>query len=158
MVTLPGYKKMNSVFNSELELSLRILLTLYTSSKALNEDEIVLTDFITVYSHEFGLSKHSLHGNNEFSFSEFAARRAQFHSALKELVINSYVKVNTDANGFTYQTTELGESVCDSMSTSYADIYIDNSYLAIDYIKDKSTTELFSYINKMALISNDQEA
>ena len=148
---------MNSVFNSEFELSLRILLTLYTSSRGLNADEIVLTDFITIYSHEFGLSADSLHGNNEFSFSELAARREQFNVALKGLVLNRYVDVTTDDNGFTYEASELGESVCDSMSTDYADTYIDNSYKAQEYLRNKSTTELFSYINRMALI-NYQEA
>nr|WP_300782530.1 ABC-three component system middle component 2 [uncultured Acetatifactor sp.] len=148
---------MNSVFNSEFELSLRILLTLYTSSRGLNADEIVLTDFITIYSHEFGLSADSLHGNNEFSFSELAARREQFNVALKGLVLNRYVNVTTDDNGFTYEASELGESVCDSMSTDYADTYIDNSYKAQEYLRNKSTTELFSYINRMALI-NYQEA
>lgn len=148
---------MNSVFNSEFELSLRILLTLYTSSRGLNADEIVLTDFITIYSHEFGLSAYSLHGNNEFSFSELAARREQFNVALKGLVLNRYVNVTTDDNGFTYEASELGESVCDSMSTDYADTYIDNSYKAQEYLRNKSTTELFSYINRMALI-NYQEA
>ena len=147
---------MNKVFNSELELSLRILLTLYTSSRGLNADEIVLTDFITIYSHEFGLSTNSLHGNNEFSFSEFAARREQFNNALKGLVLNGYVNVTTDNNGFTYHASELGESVCDSMSTDYADTYIDNSYKAQNYMRNKSTIELFSYINKMALISNQE--
>ena len=148
---------MNRVFNSEFELSLRILLTLYTSSRGLNADEIVLTDFITIYSHEFGLSADSLHGNNEFSFSELAARREQFNVALKGLVLNRYVNVTTDDNGFTYEASELGESVCDSMSTDYADTYIDNSYKAQEYLRNKSTTELFSYINRMALI-NYQEA
>lgn len=148
---------MNSVFNSEFELSLRILLTLYTSSRGLNADEIVLTDFITIYSHEFGLSADSLHGNNEFSFSELAARREQFNVALKGLVLNRYVNVTTDEYGFTYTASELGESVCDSMSTDYADTYIDNSYKAQEYLRNKSTTELFSYINRMALI-NYQEA
>lgn len=148
---------MNSVFNSEFELSLRILLTLYTSSRGLNADEIVLTDFITIYSHEFGLSADSLHGNNEFSFSELAARREQFNVALKGLVLNRYVNVTTDDNGFTYEASELGESVCDSMSTDYADTYIDSSYKAQEYLRNKSTTELFSYINRMALI-NYQEA
>lgn len=151
-----GYKKMNKVFNSTLELSLRILMTLYTSSTFLNEDEIVLSDFITVYSNEFGSRMQNLHGNNEFSFSEFAARREQFHSSIKELVINNYITVNTGNNGFTYQITLLGESVCDNMSTDYASVYMDNAYWAHDYMKDKSTTELFSYINQMALISDDQ--
>lgn len=147
---------MNKVFNSELELSLRILLTLYTSSRGLNADKIVLTDFITTYSHEFGLSTDSLHGNNEFSFSELAARREQFNNALKGLVLNGYVNVTTDDNGFTYHASELGESVCDSMTTDYADTYIDNSYKAQEYIRNKSTTELFSYINRMTLLRNQE--
>lgn len=147
---------MNKVFNSELELSLRIMLTLYTASRELNADEIVLSDFITIYSHEFGLSRNSLHGDNEFSFSELAARREQFNNALKGLVVNGYVTVLTDNNGFTYQISDLGESVCDSMSTDYSDTYIENSYNAQEYMKDKTTTELFSYINRLAVIKEAQ--
>lgn len=146
---------MNKVFNSELELSLRIMLTLYTSSSGINADEIVLADFITIYSQEFGLSKDNLHGNNEFSFSEFAARREQFHSVLRQLVLNKYISVSSSNNGFIYRISELGESVCDSMSTNYADTYIDNSYKAHEYMKNKTTTELFTYINRMALINQE---
>ena len=147
---------MNEVFNSELELSLRILLTLYTASGSLNADEIVLSDFITIYSHEFGLSENNLHGINEFSFAEFAARREQFHSALKNLVINAYVTVIPSKEGFMYQDSDLGESVCDSMKTEYADAYLDYSYKAHDYMKNKSTIELFTYINRMAMLRKEE--
>jgi hypothetical protein len=102
------------------------------------------------------LSEENLHGNNEFSFSEFAARREQFHNALKSLVLNGYINVIAGDDGFIYQTSELGESVCDSMSTNYADIYIENSYRAQEYMKNKTTTELFSYINRMSLINNQE--
>lgn len=147
---------MYEVFNSELELSLRILLTLYTTPGSLNADEIVLSDFITIYSHEFGLSEDNLHGINEFSFAEFAARREQFHGALKDLVINDYVTVLSTKEGFMYQDSDIGESICDSMSTEYADAYLDYSYKAHDYMQNKSTTELFSYINRMAILRKEE--
>ena len=147
---------MNEVFNSELELSLRILLSLYTASRSLNADEVVLSDFITVYSHEFGLSDKNLHGINEFSFAEFAARREQFHDALKYLVVNGYVTVLPTKDGFMYQNSDIGESVCDSMATEYADAYMDYSYKVHDYMNGKSITELLSYINKMAMLRKEE--
>ena len=147
---------MNEVFNSELELSLRILLTLYTAPRSLNADEIVLSDFITIYSHEFGLSEENLHGTNEFSFAEFATRREQFHGALKYLVVNGYVLVLPTKDGFMYQDSTIGESVCDSMTTEYADAYMDYSYKAHDYMQSKTITELFSYINKMAMLRKEE--
>ncbi len=148
---------MNSIFNSDLELSLRILLTLYTSDKELNVDEILLSDFITVYSFEFGLDNSNLHGINEFSYSELAARREQFISAIKTLALNKYIIFTVNSSGFSYKISELGESTCDSMTTDYAFAYINSSIRAHEYMNNKTTTELLTYINQMAM-KKKQEA
>ena len=90
------------------------------------------------------------------SFAEFAARREQFHGALKYLVVNSYLIVLLTKDGFMYHDSNIGESVCDSMTTEYADAYMDYSYKAHDYMQSKTITELFSYINKMAMLRKEE--
>ena len=74
MVAFGGWMKMNDkVFNTEFEISMRLLLVLSLSkNNKFTIDKLVTADFISNYSKEFGLSHSNLHGENEFSFSEFS--------------------------------------------------------------------------------------
>ena len=95
-VAFAGWMKMNDkVFNTEFEISMRLLLLLTLSKKRkLTFDNLVTADFISNYSKEFGLSHNNLHGENEFSFSEFSARRALSQLAINTLVLDIWVKLN----------------------------------------------------------------
>lgn len=98
-------------FNSNTEISLRVLLTLLCneSNANLTTDRIAILDFVTIYSKEFGLSEDSLHGDNDFSFTEYATRRKQISENIKQLVLKRMVKIYTTDNGFTYSITDSGK-------------------------------------------------
>ncbi len=105
----------NTVFNTAFEISMRLLLVLSLSKKKrLTIDSLVTADFISNYSKEFGLSSSNLHGDNEFSFSEFSTRRALAQDAIKQLVLENMIGVSYSKDGFQYSVSERGRTLGNS--------------------------------------------
>lgn len=115
---------MAKLFNSSFELSLRVLLLLSKSGDTgMTIDRISAYDFITIYSRHFGLSTTSLHGDNDFGFSELASRRKLVQDALKSLVLDGMISVLRKDNGFHYCINAKGKTLCENLTTEYATTY-----------------------------------
>lgn len=151
-VAFAGWMKMNDkVFNTEFEISMRLLLLLTLSKKRkLTFANLVTADFISNYSKEFGLSHNNLHGENEFSFSEFSARRALSQLAIKQLVLENLVKVSYSNDGFIYSITERGLALSNSLASDYANEYRLYAHKAIIYMDSKNEKELLNLISREA--------
>lgn len=151
-VAFAGWMKMNNkVFNTEFEISMRLLLLLSLSKKRkLTFDNLVTADFISNYSKEFELSHKNLHGENEFSFSEFSARRALSQLAIKQLVLENLVKVSYSNDGFIYSITERGLALSNSLASDYANEYRLYAHKAIIYMDSKNEKELLNLISREA--------
>jgi len=107
-------------------------------------DRILAYDFIAIYSRFFGLSETSLHGNNDFGFSEFATRRNLIQNALKSLVLGGMVYVLRRDDGFHYSINNNGKALCSNLTVEYATAY---SVLA------KKVTEKYDPMNEVELLS-----
>lgn len=142
----------DKVFNTEFEISMRLLLVLSTfrNNKRLTIDRLVTVDFISNYSKEFGLSNSNLHGDNEFSFSEFSARRELAQKAIKQLVLENMVKVSYSSDGFIYSITERGLDLSNSLASDYANEYRLYAHKAIIYMDSKKEKELLNLISREA--------
>lgn len=94
-------KLMNeSAIGSTFEISLRILLMLnQLSLQSLDERQIEIIDFISVYAADFGLLDENLHGYGEYRYSEFPARKQPVAVALKNLVLDGYIRLNPTSAG-----------------------------------------------------------
>lgn len=148
----------NKVFNTEFEISMRLLLLLsQPKNKKFSFDNLVTADFISNYSKEFGLSHNNLHGENEFSFSEFSARRALSQNAIKQLVLENMVNVSYSKEGFMYSITERGKCLSNSLASDYANEYRIYAQKAIDYMDSKSEKELLNLVNREASKSTRKE-
>lgn len=159
MVAFVGWIKMNDkVFNTEFEMSMRLLIFL-SQSKEKNPtfDNLVTADFISNYSKEFGLSHSNLHGENEFSFSEFSARRALAQKAIKQLVLENMVKISYSNDGFIYSITERGQTLSNSLTSDYATEYRLYAQKAIIYMSSKNEKELLNLISREASKSLSKE-
>ena len=66
---------MSEIFNSSLEISLRMLIILNTVQSRLSVDRIAALDFISIYGKDFGVSEYNLHGDNDYRFSEYTSKR-----------------------------------------------------------------------------------
>lgn len=113
-------------------------------------------DFITIYGSDFGISHTNLHGNNEFSFSEYAVRRELFQDSVKDLLINDEIQLNTSELGFTYSITKKGVSLCEEMTTQYAADYINAAYRTQSFISQRNTVEVLELINQTAISQKER--
>lgn len=158
-VAFAGWMKMNDkVFNTEFEISMRLLLLLSLFKKRkLTFDNLVTADFISIYSKEFGLSYSNLHGENEFSFSEFSARRALSQKAIKQLVLEDMIKVSYSNDGFLYSITERGRALSSSLTSDYSTEYKLYAQKAIVYMDSKNEKELLNLISREASKSLGKE-
>ena len=89
---------MTGVFNTSFEVSLRILIILHIAKTRLSVDRITALDFIAIYGRDFGASDFNLHGNNEYRFGEYTAKREIIMQAVKELVLRAYVLPHCNKN------------------------------------------------------------
>ncbi len=140
---------MTKLFNSTFELSLRVLLLLSVSDNtSMTIDRIAAYDFIIIYNRNFGLSNSNLHGDNDFSFSEFATRRILMQDALKSLVLDNLVNVVKRDDGFHYKISGTGRGICKSQTTEYVEIYRRLALETIAHFKSKSEVEILNIISK----------
>ena len=145
---------MIDVFNSEFELSLRILLILKNSNfESLSIDRIAAIDFITVYGKDFGIVDYNLHGENNYRFSEFTSRRDLITKAIKILVVNRLVRAICRRNGFFYSISSLGAEYCLKLNDKYAQNYSDIVKYTLDYISEKSDRYLTDVINNYSILA-----
>ncbi len=112
------------VLASSFEMSLRILLMLDTlSDTMLDEEQITAIDFIAVYAADFGLLDENLHGYGAYRYSEYPARRGLVAEAVRSLVLDRYIALNPDDDGYSFYITDLGKEVCRKLSSEYASEY-----------------------------------
>ena len=109
---------------SSFELSLRILLMLdILDDRAVDEEQIAAIDFIAVYAADFGILDENLHGYGTYRFSEYPARRKTVSEALKGLVLDGYVELRPNTDGYDFAITDNGRSLCARFSNGYASEY-----------------------------------
>ena len=145
---------MINVFNTTFELSLRVLLTLDSSSNhSKTVDMITAIDFITVYGKDFGISEENLHGENAYRFCELAVRRDLITGALKTLVLDELVSVRASEKGFTYVINEKGKKFCNGLECTYAQEYREATSKAQAYISLNKQKDILKLINQQSLLS-----
>ena len=141
----------NKVFNTTFEISMRLLLVLsLTKKRGLTLDNLATADFITNYSKEFGLSDNNLHGDNEFSFSEFSTRRSLAQDAIKQLVLEGMIEVSYSTDGFRYSISERGQAFSNTLTSDYTTEYRLYAKKAIIYMDSKNEKELLNLISREA--------
>ena len=114
---------MDKLFNTEFEVSMRLLMALDNVSY-INEDEIARLDFFAVYAEHYGFGDSNLNGPCTFPLSEFTIQRKLIKNSLKELLFKGIVTVRSDSNkGFIYAITDLGKSHILDMNDEYSKKY-----------------------------------
>lgn len=143
---------MNKIFNSPFEAGLRSLLVLYTiHPQTATVDRITAYDFITIYSSDFGITDQNLHGNNHFNFSELASKRNNCDQGLKEFALNGLISVHRNNHGFTYGINNTGKTYVESLSSDYAQQYLEIIMLVHDKFANTSDEDLLRLINQKAI-------
>ena len=143
---------MPKLFNTPFEVSLRILLILYVvKPHSITIDRIAAYDLMAVYGRDFGISEQNLHGGNQFSFSEFSAKRKQLNGALKTLLLDGSASVERSPGGFLFGLNEQGRIFAKSMKSEYAATYMETVKKTHQMFKETSDASLLSKITEQAL-------
>ena len=117
---------MKKLFNTEFEVSMRLLI-LINSISSLNEDELAYLDFFSIYSKTFNFTNENLNGDCSFPINEITLQRKLIRNALKELVLKSLVKVSFDGEkGYIYSATNEGMTYVSRVNDSYSLQYQSN--------------------------------
>jgi hypothetical protein len=124
---------MTELFNTKLEESLRVLLTLLAFQRPLGSEYIATVDLLTTYGKNYQILPENLHGDNTFSFSEVAARRKLVREALESLVVNGLVLVHNTNDGFLYSISPEGQKLCEEMKSDYSKEYLSFSIQVKNY-------------------------
>ena len=141
---------MNSLFNTPFELSIRVLLLVYTYNQPISFKRILISDFITTYGKDFGISAMNLNGDNTFRFSEFIARRSLIQQAIKSLVIQELLNPTKNEFGFSYSLTKSGKEIIPQFVSIYAEKYLETAYKTKKFLGNKSETAVLKEINERA--------
>ena len=138
-----------SAIGSAFEISLRILLMLnQLSPQSLDERQIEMIDFISVYAADFGLLDENLHGYGDYRFSEFPARKQPVAVALKNLVLDEYIRLNPTLAGYKYFISEKGKEICKKLSSVYAGEYSLAVQTVANHFKGEDSNTMLREINR----------
>jgi|BioPla2DNA2_1021312.scaffolds.fasta_scaffold16720_3 hypothetical protein len=153
-----GLIPMSKLYNTPFEASLRILLILETSrNQSFSADMLAAIDFISIYGREFGISDENLHGDNNYKFSEFTLRRELITKAIKQLVVDDLIKVNSTEKGFTYCANQKGLNYSEYLSSDYATAYRRAVSLAREFISNKTERKILNFINRRSIYSLQED-
>ena len=142
---------MIDVFNSTFEISLRMLLVLEGVRHELSIDKILSFDYLATYGKEFGVSTCNLHGENNYRFSELAAKRNIMNVAVKDLVLKGYVIPCYSKKGFLYKISNNGVAFCNSLNDIYAAQYHANILNVIERFSKYTELQLSTFIRQHAI-------
>ncbi|MFA7118915.1 MAG: ABC-three component system middle component 2 [Sphaerochaetaceae bacterium] len=142
---------MTKVFNSPLEVSIRLMLLLSLSSEPMTIDRIAAFDFMALFSKQVGLSEKNIQGDNEFCFSEYASRRPIIVQAIKDLVLYGLIDVKVDNNGYSYQATPEGRQRVAFLKSEYAVSYQEQIVCISNAFQGKTDLAVNKFVNEKAI-------
>ena len=142
---------MSEIFNSSLEISLRMLIILNTVRSRLSVDRIAALDFISIYGKDFGVSEYNLHGDNDYRFSEYTSKREIVSQALKKLVLGGYIIPHCNKSGLNYSISRSGTMFCESLNDKYAEDFTNIVKKTNSLFLERSDRKLIRCINEYAI-------
>ncbi len=142
---------MNKLFNTELEVSLRLILLLKVSARrGLTVDRAAIVDYATIYAKSCGLADVNLNGNASYCFSEFATKRILVSRALKSMVTSGLVCAKPTNMGFIHTLSDTGKDAASKMKDMYSTAYLKFAKIALDHFKDIPDDNLMDEFNVIA--------
>lgn len=139
---------------STFEISLRILLMLNAfPSIKLDAQQISAVDFIAVYAADFSLMDENLHGYSNYRFGEYVARKEMVSAALKDLVLDSYIRLHSTSTGYQYSILEAGRKVCSELTSNYAKEYILAVQATVNRFDQANEDNMLKEINRQTVRS-----
>lgn len=145
--------RMNNLFNSAFETSLRVVSLMGIYNEPCTKDRIFYLDFITCYASAFGYPMENLHGDNKYMFGELSNRRALLQEAIKALVTTGAIAAKIVNKEYVFSITAAGRQYVDSFESDYAKQYVKIARVVADSYRNVSDQDLMDIIQDKALTS-----
>ena len=142
---------MTQIFNSELEVNLRILSILAVIQNSVSLDYITTMDLFTTYGKNYGFTLDNLHGDSSYNFSEIASRRTLINRSIKSLVTKGLIRAEKSVNGFYYSINDDGRKISNALDTNYHRKYIETVKTIIQKTHGLSDAQLIKYATKKSI-------
>ncbi len=142
-------KVVMKIYNSEFEISTRLLILMSVWEKAEHADTIIAADFICIYAQSFSIADVNLNGDNEFQYSEFSNLRAIGKRAIKELSLLGFLKPYYSTSGIEYLISESGRAYINKLNSPYCQKYLAIAHKVKDFFieNDLKNPVQFIYTN-----------
>ena len=145
---------MNNIFNSNFEVSLRVVLILDEYHPlCLTSDTITNIDFISVYGATFEIAETNLHGDNIFKFSQLTIRNQIIEQALITLLYKGLATIDFDERGFVYKISEKGMIYSASLTSDYANTFRETVFKTRKFIINNTEQDVLNMIRGYSIRS-----
>lgn len=126
---------MNSVFNSQEETSLRLMLALSCVDGSLTIEEIVNADFVATYAKFYNVRPANLHGDSHFVNAEYPRRVRTVETTLKIMVATGLIVADHSRGTPMLSLTAINRKNLRSLKNDYATEYKKAFVRALKYIR-----------------------
>ena len=136
------------LFNGKFEMALRVMLILKELNEA-TENDLLAFDLVATYGKSFGIAKDNLHGDNQFNFSEIAARKKMISAGIAYLRLYELVEEISDSNrGYVYTLTRMGRQTIKEVDDDYSRVYQHILRKAVLKMHGIDQSQLFVMVNR----------
>lgn len=136
------------LFNTEFEVSMRILILLKEYADWIDVEKIIYFDFFTIYSKNYEITGENINGDSKFMLNDFTIQRKLFKDSVKELINYGLLLVKV-SDGYFYKINNSGVDLVNQMNTDYSQNYSQNAKLVIQRFKHHTIKELKTYAKEM---------
>lgn len=133
------------VFNTDFEVSMRILLLLNSLKQPVDEEKILYLDFISVNAKNYGFNTDNLNGDGLYMLNELTSQHSLIREAIKSLVRQDFIYVKSTEYGFQYSIKPEGKMFCGQMQSDYSQQYKYNSTIVCEEIGDWNISRIKKY-------------
>lgn len=126
-----------------------MLLLLSRAPEPVDLEFIHAIDFIATYGKAFSITDQNVNGDNNFMFGERPSRFRRDEEALRELVLEGYVKPVASEKGLLYCLTARGVECSSTLDSDYARSYVAACERAIAESEQKSLEEIVREIHRL---------
>lgn len=138
---------MNKLFNSTLEVSMRLIILLSILNDSKNIDIITCLDFMATYSKDFQINNINLHGDNNYNLSGFTLRRSIIRKSLNTLVSYGLIDVQYTSKGIEYQVNIKSRVIVSKLNNIYASEYQQCVFDLLESVKNLSDNQIVKNCN-----------
>lgn len=138
-----------SLFNSPLEIGLRVLVFLSAvAPNSVDIQRLIYFDYLTIHSGDVENGPKSLHAATPHRTGEIIVRRNILQDGVNLMVSKGLIDIVFNSEGISYKSTKISQNFLSYFDSTYFRQLKENSFWVINKFGSYSNEELNLYIKK----------